>query len=112
VTKVTSVYSKEFSYIPNLQALETVNYCLCTTKNTDFTAYGIDIYSCSGSENSFETQKKDEAELKIISNSKDFVLKILKYLYENSIKPDTAKYIILDIINKYKLSTNSKSMIP
>ena len=112
MTKVTSVYSKEFSYIPNLQALETVNYCLCTTKNTDFTAYGIDIYSCSGPKNSFEAQKKDEAELKIISSSKDFVLKILKYLYENSIKPDTAKYIILDIINKYKFPTNSNSMIP
>ena len=112
MSKVKVIYSKEFSYIPDLQNFETINYCLCTTKNTDFTAYGIDIYSCSGAGGSFETHKKEESELKIISNSKDFVLKILKYLYENSIKPDTAKYIILDIINKYKFSVNSSTMIP
>ena len=100
MTKVKNIYTKKFSQIQELQEPETINYCLLTTEEKNFVVYGIEVSS------NFEKQgeKKDETKVKVISCSEEFVLDIIKYLYENSIKPDTAKCIIQDIINKYTLS--------
>ena len=104
MTKVKSIYTKKFSQIQELQEPEIINYCLLITEEKNFTVYGIEVSS------HFEKQseKKDKIKVKAISCSEEFVLDIIKYLYENSIKPDTTKCIIQDIISKYTLSDENE----
>lgn len=97
--KKTDIYSREFSKINGLQNREIITYRLCKTQAEDLTIYGIELgyllkenYNYKGGKNMIER----------ISSSKEMVLNILKYLYENSVKPESACNIVADILNEKK----------
>ena len=106
MTKKTSVYVKKFSQISGLQKSETVEYFLLTTREKDFDVYGIEVLSGDVKKDAIEKQ-----DLKRISYSKDYVLDILKYLYENSIKPEATLGIVLDILNINKIEKSNSLVL-
>ena len=96
-----SVYTRNFSEIIGLQIAQTINYNLCTVKENDFVAYGIEVID------SFGKTSSKMYKIQRISCSKDYVLEILKFLYENSVKPDEAPYVVFDILNEKRLLEDS-----
>ena len=99
MTKKTDIYFREFSQIPGLQKREKITYRLCKTQEEDLTIYGIELgYLLKENYN----YKEDKNIIERISNSKEVVLNILKYLYENSVKPESARSIVTDILNEKK----------
>ncbi len=99
MTKKTDIYFREFSQIPGLQKREKITYRLCKTQEEDLTIYGIELgYLLKGNYN----YKEGKNIIERISNSKEVVLNILKYLYENSVKPESARSIVTDILNEKK----------
>lgn len=101
--KKIDVYFRKFSQISGLQNEELVKYRLCKTEEKNFTTYGIEIISLVNSGN----KESSKEALERISCSKETVLGILKYLYENSIRPDSARCIVADILNTNKIFEES-----
>ncbi len=93
MTRVTNIYKKDYSEIKNIQHQSNIYYNLIKTMSDTLTCYGIEIILKNNSTN-LET-----ANFEGISESKTFVLDIIKFLYENSIKPDSSLYIISDLIS-------------
>ncbi len=75
-----------------------VYYNLCSTEEEGFIVYGVELVSTCE-----EKSYLGRISLNRLSCSKQLVLDILHYLYENSIKPDSAQYIVEDILNLKKL---------
>lgn len=107
MTKKINIYSREFSQITGLQSREIITYKLCKTQEEDLTVYGIELDSLLKNEYiNYEKNKKNLLER--ISCSKELVLDVLKYLYENSIRPESAYSVVIDILNARKfLSENA-----
>lgn len=93
MTHSINIYKKYYSEIINIQSEEIVYYNLIKNVSDTLTCYGIEIVL----KNSLDTL--DSVKFEGISESKIFVLDIIKFLYENSIKPDSALAIISDLIS-------------
>ena len=101
MTKKIDIYSREFSQITGLQNREIITYRLCKTQEEDLTVYGIELDSLLKDE--YINYKKNKKNLlERISCSKELALDILKYLYENSIRPESAYSVVMDILNAKK----------
>ncbi len=110
MTKKIDIYSREFSQITGLQNREIITYRLCKTQEEDLTVYGIELGSLLKDKYiNYEKNKKNLLER--ISCSKELVLDVLKYLYENSIKPESAYSIVTDILNTRKCRRESSITI-
>ncbi len=94
---VKTIFKKEFSEIKGIQKKEEILYRLSDDIVDGNSTYGIQVFSiCEDNETSESVQN--------ISSSKEMVLDIIKYLYENSVKTENFKDIIFDM---YKLSIKS-----
>lgn len=89
--KTTTIYKRKFSKISNVQDYEQILYNLCITSENNVNLYGIEIIS--------KRHNTKHCQLINISHSKSYILEILKFLYENAVKPDVAPGIISDIFN-------------
>lgn len=92
MTTVTNIYEKIFSEIFNIQEAEEISYNLCTSHSKTVTTYGVELISKKG-------KGSQTCTLSSISTTKKLVLEILTFLYENSVKPDSAPGVISDIFN-------------
>ncbi len=92
MTKTKNIFKKTFSQIEDIQETEQIYYNLYETESQEFTAYGIEVIS-------EKNNKVEKISLKQISDSKVFIINIITYLYENSVKPCSACGIISDLIN-------------
>ena len=101
MTKKIDIYSREFSQISGLQNREIIIYRLCKTQEEDLTTYGIELSYLLNDR--YNTCNESKNMIERISCSEEIVLNILKYLYENSVKPETAHSIIADILNEKNL---------
>lgn len=88
-----NIYKKVYSEIINIQNKEIVYYNLITTLSDKLTYYGIEIILES------ENDSPERTCFEGLSESKSFVLDIIKFLYENSIKPCSSLAIISDLIS-------------
>ncbi len=94
MTHSINIYKKYYSEIMNIQSKESVYYNLIKTVSDTLTCYGVEIIL----KNSLD--QLDTVKLEGISESKIFVLEIIKFLYENSIKPNSALAIVSDLISE------------
>ena len=92
MTKVIHMFKKDLSQIKNIQDTEKLYYNFYETENPSYTTYGIEIISK-------KKNKSETTSLQQISESKCLIINIITYLYENSIKPNSACGIISDLIN-------------
>ncbi len=92
MTTCTKLYTKTFSKIEKLQENENIYYNLISSNNNSTTSYGIEVSSESNG-------KKEKLSLDCLSEDIVLINNIIKYLYENSIKPDVSLGIINDILN-------------
>ncbi len=87
---VTTIFKKEFSEIKGIQKEEAVSYSLSDTVIKGENVYGIEVSSLCG--------KKEMSEsIHNISSSKEEVMSVIKYLYENSVKAEIFKDIVSDM---------------
>lgn len=100
MTRITTIYKKDYSEIKNIQNRENVYYNLVKTVSEELTFYGIEIILKDSSDN------PEKVCFEGLSESKDFVLDVIKFLYENSIKPDSSLAIISDLISMQELCYN------
>ena len=87
---VTTVFKKEFSEIWGIQKEEAVLYSLSNTVIKGESVYGIKVSSLCG-------QKEISETIHNISSSKEEVMRVIKYLYENSVKAEIFKDIVSDM---------------
>lgn len=87
---VTTVFKKEFSPIKGIQKEEEVFYSLSDTVVKGENIYGIEVSSLCD-------QKEVSEAIHNISRSREEVMNIIKYLYENSVKTEVFKDIISDM---------------
>lgn len=87
---VTTVFKKEFSPIKGIQKEEEVFYSLSDTVIKGENIYGIEVSSLCD-------QKEVSEAVHNISSSREEVLNIIKFLYENSVKTEVFKDIISDM---------------
>lgn len=92
MTTCTKLYTKTFSKIEKLQENENIYYNLISSNNNNITSYGIEVSSKSNG-------KEEKLSLDCLSEDIDLINNIIKYLYENSIKPEASLGIINDILN-------------
>ncbi len=85
------IYSKKFSSIPYLQEEESLSYILLSEIINSKPIFTIKISS------NFSDFVKDEY-IKNISIPKEYALNIIKYLYENAVRPESAIDIVSDIL--------------
>ena len=94
MTRKTNIYKKNYSTIANIQSEEHIYYDLLETYSFNFTFFGIEIVQKNSSNDVL-----NKIYFEGISEQKGFVLDIIKFLYENSIKPDSALAVISDLIS-------------
>lgn len=87
---VTTIFKKEFSEIKGIQKEEAVLYSLSDTVIKGENVYGIEVSSLCG-------QKEMSESIHNISSSKEEVMSVIKYLYENSVKAEIFKDIVSDM---------------
>lgn len=87
---VTAVFKKEFSPIKGIQKEEEVFYSLSDTVINGENIYGIEVSSLCD-------HKETSEAIHNISTSKEKVMNIIQYLYENSIKTEVFRDIISDM---------------
>ena len=90
--KINNIYMKQFSKINNLQCEKVIKYSICEKSVENIKIYGINIYEY--------LKNKEKNETEFISENYDLTLKILTFLYENSIGIYHFKEIIEDILWK------------
>ena len=100
MTCITNIYKKEYSEISNIQDKKNVYYNLVKTVSNELTYFGIEIILKK------DIGKPEKVFFDGISESENYVLNIIKFLYENSIKPNVSFEIISDLISEieYKIS--------
>lgn len=95
----TNIYTLKILHsvnIENKQSNKTINYSLCSSKNdTGRQSYGIRIESCVDS-------IKSESIIENISDNKDLVNEIIKYLYQNCIDDTCLRDIIHDLLFEFE----------
>ena len=94
MTCITNIYKKEYSEIADIQSKKNVYYNLVKTISDNLTYFGIEIILKNGINN------PEEAFFDGISESENYVRNIIKFLYENSIKPDVSLEIISDLVSE------------
>lgn len=86
------IYTKDFSEIENIQSSERVYYNLLIQKDSEETVvYGIELVSSNNSQ--MENQV-----IEGVSESEVQALNIIKFLYENAVKPGEFVGIVNDLI--------------
>lgn len=93
MTCITNIYKKEYSEIADIQRRNNVYYNLVKTVTEDLTYFGIEIILKN------EQTTPEKAFFKGISESELQVRDILKFLFENSIKPNVSMEIISDLVS-------------
>mgnify|MGYP001011983181 CR=1 FL=1 len=96
-----TIYTKTFSEIKGIQQYCKISYNLFEYSEPNGKIFGIEI----GYSDNFETKN---TLIKNISYSKNLVLDIITYLYENSIKDESAEYIIKDIMSQHESVLSTK----
>ena len=99
MTCITNIYKKEYSEIADIQRTNNVYYNLVKTVTGDLTYFGIEIILKN------ERATPEKALFKGISESELQVRDILKFLYENSIKPNVSMEIISDLVSALEYAT-------
>lgn len=94
MTCITNIYKKEYSEIADIQSKKNVYYNLVKTVSDDLTYFGIEIILKN------DINNPEKAFFDGISESENYVRNIIKFLYENSIKPDVSLEIISDLISE------------
>lgn len=94
MTCITNIYKKEYSEIADIQSKKNVYYNLVKTISDDLTYFGIEIILKN------DINSPEEAFFDGISESENYVRNIIKFLYENSIKPDVSLEIISDLVSE------------
>lgn len=94
MTCITNIYKKEYSEITDIQRKNNVYYNLVKTISDDLTYFGIEIVLKN------DISNPEKAFFDGISESENYVLNIIKFLYENSVKPDVSLEIISDLVSK------------
>lgn len=92
IVEKNSIYVKQFSEIDNLQFKKIVEYNICEKNIKNIKIYGISISEY------FKNESKNDKIF--ISENYNLTLKILMFLYENSIGIHHCKEIIEDILWK------------
>lgn len=90
--KKSNIYVRQFSEIDNLQFKKIVEYNICEKNIKNTKIYGINILE--------HFENKNNSDTKFISENYDLVLKILTFLYENSIGFYNFKEVIEDALWK------------
>lgn len=90
---VTKIYSRKFSDICDLQGEESIDYNLVCSNDSTNAKYGIELVSVLCNDVCKESVLG-------ISSSKERVMDVIKYLYENSVKIDSCRDIISDIFRR------------
>ena len=99
MTCITTIYKKEYSEIADIQRRNNVYYNLVKTVTEDLTYFGIEIILKN------EQTTPEKALFNGISESEPQVRDILKFLYENSIKPNVSMEIISDLVSALEYAT-------
>lgn len=94
MTCVTNIYQKEYSEIADIQRKKNVYYNLVKTISGNLTYFGIEIVLKN------DVNSPEEALFDGISESENYVRNIIKFLYENSIKPNSSLEIISDLVSE------------
>ncbi len=94
MTCITNIYKKEYSEIADIQSKKNVYYNLVKTISDDLTYFGIEIILKN------DINNPEKAFFDGISESENYVRNIIKFLYENSIKPDSSLEIISDLVSE------------
>ncbi|MBR1779225.1 MAG: hypothetical protein IJ758_01825 [Clostridia bacterium] len=93
MNRTENLFKKQFTYIKDIQDMENIYYNLYETDIDSAPTYGVEIIS-------EKDTIREKTSLKQISDSKSFIVDIIRYLYENSIRPESACGIISDLINE------------
>ena len=91
--KFKKIYSKKYSKIDNMQEEKIVNYYLLYYEFKDEKFYGIRIIS-------YQKDLVDEDAIEKISDDEEFVLELIKYLYENSIDTIFFRDVVKEMLVK------------
>ena len=94
MTCITNIYKKEYSEISDIQRKKNVYYNLVKTISDDLTYFGIEIILKN------DINNPEKAFFSGISESENYVMNIITFLYENAIKPDTSLEIISDLVSE------------
>ncbi len=92
MTCITNIYKKKYSDIADIQRKNNVYYNLVKTVSDNLTYFGIEVILKN------EQANPEKALFQGVSESEKNVRDILKFLYENSIKPETSVEIISDLV--------------
>lgn len=87
-----TIYEKQFSNLNGIQTAQRVEYMILYEQTETETIYGIKI---SGQE---ENKEKKVNSIHKISYSKEYVLSLLTFLYENAVTVESAKEVISNLI--------------
>lgn len=98
MTCITNIYRKEYSDIADIQQKNNVYYNLVKTISDNLTYFGIEVILKN------EKANLETALFQGVSESEKNVRDILKFLYENSIKPETSVEIISDLVSYLEYS--------
>ena len=90
---ITNIYKKEYSEIADIQTHKNVYYNLVKTVSDNLTYFGIEIILKN------DVNNPEKVLFDGISESEIYVRNIIKFLYENSIKPDVSLEIISDLVS-------------
>ncbi len=93
MTCITNIYKKEYSEIEGIQTHKNIYYNLVKTVSDNLTYFGIEIILKS------DVNVPEKVLFDGISESEIYVRNIIKFLYENSIKPDVSLEIISDLVS-------------
>ena len=88
------LYKKVFSKLENIQESQEILYNLCEDPESGGKGHGIQIISKN-------TKGIQSRVFEKLSDSEDVVKNIITYLYENSVKIESAEYIIQDVLERW-----------
>lgn len=86
------VYEKQFSNLEGIQNAQKIQYIMISNHKGNNTVYGIEV---NGQE---EHSEKKSDRITEISYSKEHVLALITFLYENAVPVESAKEIIYNMI--------------
>lgn len=86
-----TLFSRTFSQLSSTKERQTIDYRLAETCMDDFNCYGIELIQTEV-DGQVSVESDDH-----ISESKDFVELLLRYLYENAVRMTTWRDIVADL---------------
>lgn len=87
-----TLFSRTFSQLGSMQGSQAIDYRLVETCADDFNCYGIELVQIEA-DGQASVESDDH-----ISESKDFVELLLRYLYENAVRMTPWQDIVADLM--------------